>query len=107
MSNSLFDYHYQDDLEEKENTYPISDVQWINVNDINSLNYANGYVNFSNVSIIGSSVEKQYMWSQAYLAIPYTVTVVPDNTILTIVSDTVNANALSIKSNACLVDWVS
>jgi len=111
MSNSLFDYHYQDDLQEKENSYPISDVQWIYVNDINSLNYANGYVNFTNVSIIGNSIEKQYSWSQAYLAIPYTVTVVPDGTILTTVVDAsptiVNSNALSIKSNACLVDWVS
>ena len=107
MANSLFDYHYQDDQQEKENSYPISDVQWIYVNDINSGNYANGYINFTNVSIIGSSVEKQYAWSQAYLAIPYTVTVVPDGTKLTTVIDPVNANALSIKSNACLVDWVS
>ena len=107
MSNNLFNFNFQDDLQEKENTYPISDVQWIYVNDINSLNYANGYVNFTNVSIIGNSVEKQYAWSQGYLAIPYTVTIVPDGTILTTVVDPVNANALSIKSNACLVDWVS
>ncbi len=31
----------------------------------------------------------------------------PDGTLLTTVVDPVNANALSIKSNACLVDWVS
>jgi len=107
MSNDLFNYHYQDDQQEKENSYPISDCQWIYVNDINSSNYANGYVNFTNVSIIGSSVEKQYAWSQAYLAIPYTVTVVPDGTILTTAVDPANANALSIKSNATLIDWVS
>ena len=107
MANSLFDYHYQDDQQEKENSYPISDVQWIYVNDINSNNYSNGYINFTNVSIIGSSVEKQYAWSQAYLAIPYTVTVVPDGTILTTAIDPVNANALSIKSNCTLIDWVS
>ena len=107
MANSLFEYHYQDDQHEKENNYPISDCQWIYINDINSNNYSNGYINFTNVSIIGSSVEKQYAWSQAYLAVPYTVTVVPDGTLLTTVIDPVNANALSLKSNATLMDWVS
>jgi hypothetical protein len=33
--------------------------------------------------------------------------VIPDGTLLSIVTDPVNANALSIQSNACLVDWVS
>jgi len=107
MSNSLFEYHYQDDQNEKENNYPISDCQWIYINDINSNNYSNGYINFTNVSIIGSSVEKQYAWSQAYLAVPYTVTVVPDGTLLTTVVDPVNTNALSLKSNVTLMDWVS
>ena len=107
MSNSLFQYHYQEDQNEKENSYPISDCQWIYINDINQLNYANGYINFTNVSIIGSSVDKMYAWSQAYLAVPYTITVVPDGTLLNISVDPVNANALSIKSNACLMDWVS
>jgi hypothetical protein len=107
MSNSLFEYHYHEDQQDKDNTYPISDCQWIYINDINQLNYSNGYINFTNVSIIGSAVEKQYAWSQAYLAIPYTVTVVPDGTILTISPDVGNANALSLKSNATLIDWVS
>jgi hypothetical protein len=107
MSNSLFQYHYQEDQNEKQNSYPISDCQWIYINDINQLNYANGYINFTNVSIIGSSVDKMYAWSQAYLAVPYTITVVPDGTLLNISVDPVNANALSIKSNACLMDWVS
>ena len=107
MANSLFEYHFQDDQQEKENSYPISDVQWIYINDINSNNYSNGYINFTNVSIIGRSVEKQYAWSQAYLAVPYTVTVVPDGTILTTVVDPVNTNALSLKSNVTLIDWCS
>jgi hypothetical protein len=79
MSNSLFQFYFEDDQQEKENSYPISDVQWLYINDINSANYSNGYVNFTNVSIIGSSVEKQYNWSQAYIAMPYTITVASGN----------------------------
>ena len=107
MANSVFQFNFEHDQQQTENQYPINDVQWIYVNDINSNNYGNGYINFTNVSIIGSSVEKQYDWSQAYLAIPYTVTVVPDGTLLTVAPDPVNVNALSIKSNACLIDWCS
>ena len=107
MSNQLYQFNFEHDQQQTENQYPINDVQWIYVNDINSNNYSNGYVNFTNVSIIGSSVEKQYEWSQAYLAIPYTVTVVPDGTLLTVAPDPVNVNALSIKSNATLIDWCS
>ena len=107
MSNNLFQFNFEHDQQPTENSYPISDCQWVYINDINQGNYSNGFVNFTNVSVIGSSVEKQYDWSQAYIALPYTVTVIPDGTLLTIVADPVNANALSIKSNACLVDWVS
>ncbi len=105
MANSLFEYHFQDDQQEKENSYPISDVQWIYINDINQNNYANGFINFTNVSIIGSSVEKQYAWSQAYLAVPYTITVAPTG--VAFVADDANVNALSVKSYATFMDWVS
>ena len=109
MANSLFDHHYQEDKNEKENSYPISDVQWIYINDINQGNYSNGYINFTNVSIIGSSVEKQYAWSQAYLAIPYTITVAPSAGVggLFFLADPSNVNALSVKSYATFIDWVS
>ena len=73
MSNTLFQFNFQDDLQEKENSYSISDVQHIYINNQN--NYSNVFINFTNVSVIGSSVEKQYLWSQGYLAIPYTITV--------------------------------
>ena len=106
MSNSLFEYHFQDDQQEKENSYPISDVQWIYINDINQNNYANGFINFTNVSIIGSSVEKQYAWSQAYLAVPYTITVATTPN-LQLVVDAANVNALSVKSYATFMDWAS
>ena len=109
MANSLFDFHFQDDQQEKENSYPISDVQWIYINDINQNNYSNGFINFTNVSIIGSSVEKQYAWSQAYLAVPYIITVLPSGGAngLAFTIDDANVNAISVKSYASLMDWVS
>jgi len=106
MTNTLFDFHFQDDQTDKDNNYPISDCQWIYINDINQNNYSNGYINFTNVSIIGSNVEKQYAWSQAYLAVPYTITVVPSAG-LNFVVDASNVNALSVKSYATFIDWVS
>ena len=105
MSNSLFQFHFEDDQQEKENAYPISDVQWIYINDINQHHYSNGFINFTNVSIIGNSVEKQYAWSQAYLAIPYTITVAATN--IQLVADASNVNALSVKSYSTFMDWVS
>ena len=106
MSNDLFNFNYHEDLEPTNNNYPISDVQWIYINDINANNYANGYINFTNVSLIGSSVDKQYLWSQAYLAIPYTITVLASAG-LAISPDVANVNALSVKSYASFIDWVS
>jgi hypothetical protein len=109
MSNNLFNFNFQDDLQEKENSYPISDVQWIYINDINQQNYSNGYINFTNVSVIGSNVEKQYFWSQAYIALPYTICVLPSGGAngLNFVVDDANVNAISVKSYATFLDWVS
>ena len=103
MSNSLFNFNFQDDQQEKENSYPISDVQWIYINDINQGNYSNGYINFTNVSIIGSSVEKQYAWSQAYISMPYTITVAPTLN-MPFVVDPSNVNAISVKSYSTFMD---
>ena len=105
MSN-LFEYNFQDDQQEKENTYPVSDVQWLYINDINSSNYSNGYINFTNVSIIGSNVDKHYIWSQGYLAIPYTITVASTLN-MPFQVDASNVNALSVKSYSSFIDWVS
>jgi len=105
MSNNLFQFNFEHDQQPTENSYPISDCQWVYINDINQNNYSNGFINFTNVSVIGSSVEKQYLWSQGYLAIPYTITVVPTG--MQFVADDSNVNALSIKSYASFIDWVS
>ena len=106
MSNNLFEFNFQDDMQEKENTYPISDVQWIYINDINQSNYSNSYINFTNVSVIGSDVSKMYDWSQSYLSLPYTVVLTPGNG-MNFVKDDANVNALSVKSYATFVDWLS
>jgi len=106
MANSLFQFNFEHDQQPTENQYPINDVQWIYINDINQNNYSNGFINFTNVSVIGNSVEKQYLWSQGYLAIPYTITVAPAGG-LNFVIDDANVNALSVKSYATMIDWVS
>jgi hypothetical protein len=106
MSNNLFEFNFQDDQQPTENSYPISDVQWIYINDINQQNYSNSYINFTNVSIVGSDISKQYLWSQAYLTIPYTIVLTPASG-MTFVQDDANVNAVSVKSYASFVDWVS
>ena len=106
MANSLYQFNFEHDQQPTENQYPINDVQWIYINDINQNNYSNGFINFTNVSVIGNSVEKQYLWSQGYLAIPYTITVAGAGG-LNFVIDDANVNALSIKSYATMIDWVS
>ena len=76
MANSLFEYHFQDDQQEKENSYPISDVQWMYINDINQNNYSNGFINFTNISIIGSSVTSQHiLYYCTYYSVSFTCTV--------------------------------
>jgi hypothetical protein len=106
MANSLYQFNFEHDQQPTENQYPINDSQWIYINDINQNNYSNGFINFTNVSVIGNSVEKQYLWSQGYLAIPYTITVAGAGG-LNFVIDDANVNALSIKSYATMIDWVS
>ena len=106
MANSLYQFNFEHDQQPTENQYPINDVQWIYINDINQNNYSNGFINFTNVSVIGNSVEKQYLWSQGYLAIPYTISVLPAAG-MTFNADDANVNALSIKSYTTIVDWCS
>lgn len=74
MSQSDFiDFNFDVDQQEQSNMYPASDIQWIYLNDGNQGNYANGWVNWSNISLIGASSDKYFDWSQAYAAIPYGV----------------------------------
>ena len=81
MSQSdLIDFNFDVDAQEQLNMYPASDIQWIYINDNNQGNYANGWVNWSNVSLIGSSSDKFFDWSQAYAIIPYGVVLTASGT---------------------------
>lgn len=81
MSQSdLIDFNFDVDAQEQSNMYPASDIQWIYINDNNQGNYANGWVNWSNVSLIGSSSDKYFDWSQAYAMIPYGVVLTASGT---------------------------
>jgi hypothetical protein len=69
----LIDFNFEHDQDKMSNSYPASDVQYIYINDLNSGNYQNNFINFSNMTVIGNSAEKYFDWSQAYVNIPYTV----------------------------------
>ena len=108
MSNSLFEHDFQVDLEPNENTYCTQDIQWQYINDNNQNNYSNGYINFTNLNLGGSSIDKMYSFSNAYLTIPYSIVLIADNTNIKFkVDDQVNIFASSLKSSSCIVDWVS
>ena len=108
MSNSLFEHDFQVDLEVNENTYCTQDIQWQYINDNNQNNYANGYINFTNLNLGGSSIDKMYSFSNAYLTIPYSIILMGDGTNIKFdLKDKANIYAASLKSSACIVDWVS
>jgi len=110
MSNSLFEHDFQVDLEPNENTYVAQDVQWQYSNDNNMNNYSNGYINWSNISLGGSSIDKMYSFSNAYITIPYSIILTADgvaNGLRFDVKDQVNTFAACLKGNHCIVDWVS
>lgn len=71
MSDDLFEFNYMKDMKPENTTsYYTNDYQYIYVNDINNGNYSTGFVNFNNVSIVGSTVSKHFDWSQGYLQLP-------------------------------------
>ena len=73
MSNDLIQFHFENDLQELENQFPCSNIESIYINDNNNGNYANGKVNFTSASIVGSVADKQSFWSEAKIIMPYTV----------------------------------
>ena len=95
MSNNLFQFNFEHDQQSTENSYPI-----------NQQNYSNSYINFTNISVIGNDVSKQYLWSQAYLSIPYTIVLTPAGG-MNFVADDANVNAVSVKSYSSFIDWCS
>jgi GDPmannose 4,6-dehydratase/GDP-4-dehydro-6-deoxy-D-mannose reductase len=96
MSNSLFEHDFQVDLSPNENTYCTQDIQWQYINDNNQNNYANGYINFTNLNLGGSSIDKMYSFSNAYITIPYSIVLIADVTNIKFkVEDPVNVYAIS------------
>ena len=74
MSNEdLINFNFQTDEQDQTNNYTASDMQWIYLNDLNQGNYSQGWVNFSNLNVIGSGPQKYFDWSQAYVMIPHGV----------------------------------
>lgn len=107
MSKDLYEHDFEVDLTEKETSYVMDDVQTIYINDINQQNYPTGFINWTNVSVVGSTVNKQYSWSNARISIPYTVAVIPDGTNLIVTPHPTNTLALSVKSYLNMIDWIS
>lgn len=110
MSESMFLHDFHHDEVSPETSYPISDVQYVYINDINQGNYSTGFVNFTNVSVIGSNFEKQYAWSQGYLQVPFQV----DLDLTQAAGGTAAfdpnfsyAGAISCKGSHHLIDWTS
>jgi len=100
-------YNFEQDSESMENDYVATDIQWIYLNDQNSFNYSNGWVNFTNMNLIGASADKFFDWSQAYVVIPYTVSLTPTNCTFSSGGTTVtpeNAMAIAPKGNHHLID---
>ena len=101
MSQSDFiDFNFDVDAQEQTNMYPASDIQWVYVNDNNQGNYANGWINWSNVSLIGSSSDKYFDWSQAYAMIPYGVVLTASGTGVPSFGTTNGANFVHSPENA-------
>jgi hypothetical protein len=111
MSLDLVEFNHNVDLTELQNEYPASDIQMNYINDNNNGNYANGYVNFTSASIVGITAEKQFQWSQGYLAIPYLVTLTPVACTLSTATATApaveNAYAVGTKGYHNFVDSMS
>jgi hypothetical protein len=81
MTSNLnnIEYNFELDKETMDDIYPASDVQWIYLNDINNGNYANNFINFSNINLIGANSDKFIDFSQAYVQIPVTVNLTATN----------------------------
>ena len=53
--NQAVDFNFQTDEQKLDNVYPCNDVQYIYINDLNTGNYQNNYINFSNMTLVGGN----------------------------------------------------
>ena len=75
--NILYNYEY--DEKEPENIFVASDVQHVYINDLNQSDYSNGWINWSNLNLIGASSNRYFDWSQGYAVIPHGCVLNVDN----------------------------
>jgi len=102
MSSTVEDaikHNFDHDLDSMENDYATNDIQYI---------YANGWVNFTNLQMVGSSPDKFFDWSQAYVVIPYTIILTTGNCTLAVAAGGAAAaeNSMSVacKGNHHLIN---
>ena len=119
MTSNLnnIEYNFELDKEVMEDSFPASDVQWIYLNDINNGNYANNFINFSNINLLGASSDKYMDFSQAYVQIPITVLLASNDAFFgygltdanpsTITATNENACAVGMKPFHHIIDYAS
>lgn len=67
-------YNFERDLIEVSNVYPSSDVRYVVVNDNNKQSYSQNWVNFNNLSLVGSAPDSFLAFSEGRVDIPIEVT---------------------------------
>lgn len=70
-----FEFDYDNEDYDNAESYVASDVQWIYINDSNNKTYSNGYINWTNLNIIGSSLDRFFGWADGYVTIPYDLSI--------------------------------
>jgi len=108
MSNTLYEHDFQVDLDSNtENQYATNDIQKTYINDINQGTYSSGFINFTNLNLVGNSIDKMFSFSNAYITIPYTINLTASGTGFTFKVDPSNAYSACLKGAHTIVDWIS
>lgn len=68
-------YSFEKDLQEVSNVYPSSDVRYVVINDTNKQVYNQHWINFNNLSLVGSSPDSFLNFAEGRLDIPLEATV--------------------------------
>ena len=109
MSNQAIEYEFDVDSEQMKNNYVAENTEWLVIQDNNSLNYDQATVNFNSVNVSGSNPNIQVSLANAYITVPYTVSLVPTGCTFTQQGDATtivpsNQNACSVKGFHHFVD---
>ena len=108
MSNTLYAHDFQVDLDSNtDNQYCSNDIQNTYINDINQGTYSSGFINFTNLNLVGNSIDKMFSFSNAYITIPYTIQLTASGTNFAFKVDPSNAYSASLKGAHTIIDWIS